>query len=304
MATQAEGILVTAGQIYVNSLDAAPRETDVISGVASIDAGEITADEITVSNLNLSGELVATGDTRFTGLTTLNRVTVTQFGVDVPSSQLFNNFQVGVDNFSIDTSRQDLVIVNGNVVATNVFISDTLKTSSGTFLIDQNASNVLKISGNAFSSNLNVGTQLIVGSEVTAGTDSNVAVFKNGNVVVQDGFLRIIGDVDITGNLAITEIPDYTSVNNLVVSNAVIQMGTGNNGTYDTAVLMVDEPGASNIFLGYTQNDDTFKLSRTFGGPTTANFTLDSSNTTNLHILGEFYTQNNAGIANLSLIHI
>ena len=44
MATQAEGILVTAGQIYVNSLDAAPRETDVISGVASIDAGEITAD--------------------------------------------------------------------------------------------------------------------------------------------------------------------------------------------------------------------------------------------------------------------
>jgi hypothetical protein len=303
MATQAEGILVTAGQIYVNSLDAAPRETDVISGVASIDAGEITADEITVSNLNLSGELVATGDTRFTGLTTLNRVTVTQFGVDVPSSQLFNNFQVGVNDFSIDTSRQDLVIVNGNVLATNVFVSDTLKTSSGTFLIDQNASNVLKISGNTFSSNLNVGTQLIVGSEVTAGTDSNVAVFKNGNVVVQDGFLRIIGDVDITGNLAITEIPDYTSVNNLVVSNAVIQMGTGNNGTYDTAVLMVDEPGASNIFLGYTQNDDTFKLSRTFGGPTTANFTLDSSNTTNLHILGEFYTQNNAGIANSAPMH-
>jgi hypothetical protein len=303
MATQAEGILVTAGQIYVSSLDAAPRETDVISGVASIDAGEITADEITVSNLNLSGELVATGDTRFTGLTTLNRVTVTQFGVDVPSSQLFNNFQVGVNDFSIDTSRQDLVVVNGNVVATNVFVSDTLKTSSGTFLIDQNASNVLKISGNTFSSNLSVGTQLIVGSEVAASTDSNVAVFKNGNVVVQDGFLRIIGDVDITGNLAITEIPDYTSVNNLVVSNAVIQMGTGNNGTYDTAVLMVDQPGASNIFLGYTQNDDTFKLSRTFGGPTTANFALDSSNTTNLHILGEFYTQNNAGIANSAPMH-
>ena len=303
MATQAEGILVTAGQIYVSSLDAAPRETDVISGVASIDAGEITADEITVSNLNLSGELVATGDTRFTGLATFNRTTVTQFGVDVPSSQLFNNFQVGVDNFSIDTSRQDLVIVNGNVVATNVFVSDTLKTSSGTFLIDQNASNVLKISGNTFSSNATIGTQLVVGSEVTAGTDANVAIFKNGNVVVQDGFLRIIGDVDITGNLAITEIPDYTSVNNLVVSNAVIQMGTGNNGTYDTAVLMVDQPGASNIFLGYTQNDDTFKLSRTLGGPTTANFILDSSNTTNLHILGEFYTQNNAGIANVSPMH-
>lgn len=303
MATQAEGILVTAGQIYVSSLDAAPRETDIISGVASIDAGEITADEITVSNLNLSGELIATGDTRFTGITTLNRSTVTQLGINVPTAQLFNNFQVGVDDFSIDTSRQDLVIINGNVVATNVFISDTLKTSSGTFLIDQNASNVLKISGNTFSSNATIGTQLTVGSEVTADTGANVAVFKNGNVVVQDGFLRIIGDVDITGNLAITEIPDYTSVNNLVVSNAVIQMGTGNNGTYDTAVLMVDQPGASNIFLGYTQSDDTFKLSRTFGGPTTDTFTLDTSNTTNLHILGELYTQNNAGIANTSPMH-
>ena len=303
MATQAEGILVTAGQIYVNSLDAAPRETDVISGVASIDAGEITADEITVSNLNLSGSLLATGSTQFTSILQMNRATATQIGIGIPSGQLLNDFQVGVDDFSINPNRQNLVIVNGNVVSTNIFATNTIKTTNDNFLVESGASNVVKVTGNTFSSNLTVGTQLVVGSEVTAGTDSNVAVFKNGNVVVQDGFLRIFGDVDISGNLAITEIPDYTSVNNLVVSNAVIQMGTGNNGTYDTAVLMVDQPGASNIFLGYTQNDDTFKLSRTFGGPTTANFTLDSSNTTNLHILGEFYTQNNAGIANSTPMH-
>ena len=303
MATQAEGILVTAGQIYVNSLDAAPRETDVISGVASIDAGEITADEITVSNLNLSGSLLATGSTQFTSILQMNRATAIQIGIGIPSGQLLNDFQVGVDDFSINPNRQNLVIVNGNVVSTNIFATNTIKTTNDNFLVESGASNVVKVTGNTFSSNLTVGTQLVVGSEVTAGTDSNVAVFKNGNVVVQDGFLRIFGDVDISGNLAITEIPDYTSVNNLVVSNAVIQMGTGNNGTYDTAVLMVDQPGASNIFLGYTQNDDTFKLSRTFGGPTTANFTLDSSNTTNLHILGEFYTQNNAGIANSTPMH-
>ncbi len=303
MATQAEGILVTAGQIYVNSLDAAPRETDVISGVASIDAGEITADEITVSNLNLSGSLLATGSTQFTSILQMNRATATQIGIGIPSGQLLNDFQVGVDDFSINPNRQNLVIVNGNVVSTNIFATNTIKTTNDKFLVESGASNVVKVTGNTFSSNLTVGTQLVVGTEVTVGTDSNVAVFKNGNVVVQDGFLRIFGDVDISGNLAITEIPDYTSVNNLVVSNAVIQMGTGNNGTYDTAVLMVDQPGASNIFLGYTQNDDTFKLSRTFGGPTTANFTLDSSNTTNLHILGEFYTQNNAGIANSTPMH-
>ena len=303
MATQADGILVTAGQIYVSSLDAAPRETDVISGVASIDAGEITADEITVSNLNMSGSLFATGSTQFTSILQMNRATASQIGIGVPSAQLFNDFQVGIDDFSINSSRQDLVVVHGNVVSTNLFATNTIKTTNDAFLVESGASNVVKVSGNTFSTNLTVGTQLIVGSEVDPATDSNIAVFKNGNVVVQNGFLKITGDVEITGNLAITEIPDYISVTNLVVSNAVIQMGTGNNGTYDTAVLMVDQVGASNIFLGYTRVDDTFKLARTFGGPENQNFTLDSSKTTNLHILGELYTQNNAGIANTTPMH-
>ena len=303
MATQADGILVTAGQIYVSSLDAAPRETDVISGVASIDAGEITADEITVSNLNMSGSLFATGSTQFTSILQMNRATASQIGIGVPSAQLFNDFQVGIDDFSINPSRQDLVVVHGNVVSTNLFATNTIKTTNDAFLVESGASNVVKVSGNTFSTNLTVGTQLIVGSEVDPATDSNIAVFKNGNVVVQNGFLKITGDVEITGNLAITEIPDYISVTNLVVSNAVIQMGTGNNGTYDTAVLMVDQVGASNIFLGYTRVDDTFKLARTFGGPENQNFTLDSSKTTNLHILGELYTQNNAGIANTTPMH-
>ena len=298
------GKLVKAGQIFVTSLDATPRESDILTGLASIDAGEITADEITVANLVITGELVAIAETvEFAGVTNVYRMTSTQIGIGVPSSQLFNEFQVGVNDFSVNRNRQNLVIVNGNVVSTNLFATNTIKTTNNKFLVESGASNVVKVTGNTFSSNLTVGTQLVVGSEVTLDTDANVAVFKNGNVVIQDGFLRIFGDVDITGNLAITEIPDYTSVNNLVVSNAVIQMGTGNDGTYDTAVLMVDQPGASNIFFGYTQDDDTFKLSRTFGGPTTATFILDSSNTTNLHIFGEFYTQNNAGIANSTPMH-
>ena len=291
------GKLVKAGQIFVTSLDATPRESDVLSGLASIDAGEITADEITVSNLTITGQLLADAETvQFTGTTNVNRMTATQIGIGIASGQLLNEFQVGVDAFSINTTRENLVIVNGNMVTTNLFATKTIKTTDTTFLVDSEASNVLNITGNTYSTNVMVGRQLLVGTEAPEG--SNVAIFENGNVVIRNGILQIFGDVDISGNLAITEIPSYTSVNNLVVSNAVIQMGTGNNGSYDTAILMVDEPGASNIFLGYTQNDDTFKLTRTFGGPENQTFTLDTSNTTNLHIFGELYTQNNVGIAN------
>ena len=62
MAFQADGPLVSVGKIYVGSLDAAPREEDVITGVASIDTGELTADEIVVANLVLSGQLTSTGN--------------------------------------------------------------------------------------------------------------------------------------------------------------------------------------------------------------------------------------------------
>ena len=128
-----------------------------------------------------------------------------------------------------------------------------------------------QITGNTFSTNAAIGTHLLVGNEA-ASDGSNIAVFEKGNVVVRDGFLRVFGDVDITGNLAITEIPDYTSVNNLVVSNAVIQMAFGNNGTYDMALLMKDVDEKSNIFFGYTHAGDKMRLSRTYGGPTTATF--------------------------------
>ena len=80
------GKLVKAGQIFVTSLDATPRETDILTGLASIDAGEITADEITVSNLNITGELVAIAETvQFAGTTNVFRMTATQVGIGTES---------------------------------------------------------------------------------------------------------------------------------------------------------------------------------------------------------------------------
>jgi hypothetical protein len=294
------GKLVRAGQIFVTSLDATPRESDILTGLASIDAGEITADEIQVANLKITGELTSTSDTtQFAGTTNVNRLTATQVGIGTDNP--INDFQIGTTDLIVNRTVQNLVTVQGNVVSTNVFATDTFKTTNDKFSVDATASNVLTIDGNTASTNSTITKQLTVGTGVTAGTDSNVAVFENGNVVVRDGFLRVFGNVDISGNLAITEIPSYTSVDNLVVSNAVIQMGKGNNGTYDMAVLMRDgATDTGNVFLGYTHADDQFKLSRTYGTPEDANFTMDSANTVNLHVFGDVYTQNNVGIANTS----
>ena len=292
------GRTVRFDQIFVTSLDAAPRETDVLSGLASIDAGEITADQIQVANLIITNKVTASVEsTEFTGLTNVFRFTATQVGIG--TNNPVNPFQVGEDRVIINENLEHLVAIQGNVISTNVLATNILKTENDKFFVDANASNVLKITGNTFSTNATIGTHLLVGNEA-ASDGSNIAVFEKGNVVIRDGFLNVTGNVSITGNLAITEIPDYTSINNLVVSNAVIQMAFGNNGTYDMALLMKDADEKSNIFLGYTHDGDKMRLSRTFGGPTTATFhdILDSANTVNLHVYGDIYTQNNVGIAN------
>src|SRR6056300_572749 len=293
------GKLVRAGQIFVTSLDATPRETDVLTGLASIDAGEITADEIVVANLKITGELTSISDTtQFAGTTNVNRLTATQVGIGTDNP--INDLQIGTNDLIVNRTVQNLVTVRGNVVSTNVLATDTFKTTNDSFVVDADNSNVITVTGNTVSTNVTVNKHLHVGTDIVQDTGANVAVFENGNVVIRDGFLQVFGNIDVSGNLSITEIPSYTSVNNLVVSNAVILMGDGNNGTYDMAVLMHDQDGESNVFFGYTHTDDTMKLSRTTGGPTTANFTMDSANTVNLHVFGELYTQNNVGIANTS----
>ena len=131
MATQADGILVTAGQIYVSSLDAAPREEDIISGVASIDAGEITADEITVSNLNMSGSLTATGDMELTAFTNIFRMTATQVGIGTTNP--VNDFQVGINDVVINRQAPQLLKITGNTFSTNVTTSNILRTENNKF---------------------------------------------------------------------------------------------------------------------------------------------------------------------------
>jgi hypothetical protein len=302
------GRTVRFDQIFVTSLDAAPRETDVLSGLASIDAGEITADQIQVANLTITNKVTANVEsTEFTGLTNVYRFTATQVGIGTDNPT--NEFQLGSDSVIMNRNLQDLITIQGNTVSTNLFATNILKTTNDKFFVDANGSNVLEVTGNTTTTNASVATFLSVGSEVDPATDSNIAVFENGNVVVKNGVLRIFGNTEMVGNLSITEIPDYLQVNSLVLANAVIQMATdptntgpfsGNDGTYDMATLMVQKAGDANIFFGYTQSDDTMKLGRTLGGPLNQTFTIDPNTTTNLHVFGDIYTQNNIGIANTS----
>lgn len=304
-------------------MDADPTEQDILTTVRSIITSEIEADEIVVDRIGIantaptksfsigadlfmqSGQEVILDVSKTVKTARMN---VTD-KIGVKTTNPLHDFQVG-DNqeFFIGVGNRDLVTINGNVLASNLILTNQLELADKV-KINNSDSNVLEVTGNTFTTNATVGSFLSVGNELDPDTDSNVAVFENGNVVVKNGVLRIFGNTEMVGNLSITEIPDYLEVNSLVISNAVIQMATdptntgafaGNDGNYDMAMLMVQNAGDANVFFGYTQSDDTMKLGRTFGGPLTQSFTIDPATTTNLQIFGELYTQNNVGIANTS----
>jgi hypothetical protein len=317
------GRTVRFDHIFVSNMDADPTEQDILTTVRSIITSEIEADEIVVDRIGIANTVPTKSfsigadlfmqsgqeiilDVSKTVKTA--RMNVTD-KIGVKTTNPLHDFQVG-DNqeFFIGVGNRDLVTINGNVLASNLILTNQLELADK-IKINNSDSNVLHVTGNTFTTNATVGSFLSVGNELDPATDSNVAVFENGNVVVKNGVLRIFGNTEMVGNLSITEIPDYLQVNSLVISNAVIQMATdptntgafsGNDGTYDMATLMVQNAGDANVFFGYTQSDDTMKLGRTFGGPLTQNFTIDPATTTNLHIFGELYTQNNVGIANTS----
>ena len=296
------GKLLRAGQIFVTSLDATPRESDILTGLASIDAGEITADEITVANLNISGDLSSTGDMQLSAFTNIFRMSATQIGIG--TNNPVNDFQVGTNDFIINRNVQNLVTVKGNVASTNVIATTILRTANNAFLVDSAGSNVLRVNGNTYSTNVTVGKHLTVGPSTVG--DANVAVFQNGNVVIQNGTLDILGDIVVAGNVNITDDLTYRTANNLIVSNAVIQMADGvPGGAFDSGLIMTDDGGVeANLVYGFSTTNHELFFGRTFGSAYTVGgpgadqtISLDS-NTVNVHVYGDFYTDGNVGVAN------
>lgn len=311
------GRTVRFDQIYVSSLDADPIEQDVLTGVRSIVAGEVEADKIVativgVANTNPTKSFTVGNKffidkddpytLRVTDDTELNRLFLSKLAIETLNPT--TTIQVK-DNLFVDTTEgaRSLLRIVGNTFSTNVIASNIIATDNRKLEINSIGSNILSVSGNTYSTNIHAGKYLYVGNEKDT-NQSNVALFKDGNVVVENGFLKVYGGVNIYGNISVTESTAYTSVENLVVSNAVIQMGTGNDGSFDTGILMIDNPSRSNILAGYVHSDNEFKLSRTFGGPETAAFTVDTANTVNLHVYGSLYTDSNVGIKNTAPMHV
>jgi hypothetical protein len=306
-------------QVFVTSLDADPVEQDVLTDVKSIitkeiDVEVITAEKFAISNTNPTknisiGSNVFVDDTATNIVLDVTKGTRTErlyvndkLGIAAPNAT--NEFQVGPNNeLVIDRANEHLLTLKGNVSATNVLVSNIINVDD-TLVIDRMGSNVLKVVGNTHTTNISVENYLSVGTTKNINPGSNVAVFHDSNVCIDQGHLTINGNLHVNGNVFITETPQYQTIINLVVSNNAIQQAATNNknNPFDNALIMTEgaDASVSNLVIGYQFSNNEFVVGRTQMAPIDTKIHIDQSNTVNLHVYGQMFADGNVGVANTS----
>ena len=321
-------------QIYVASLEAEPVETETLTGVNSILTREIEANEIKLIEIEGIKGRIALGNNIPTKQFSIgNKLYIDKDATHVfdlqasgKADRIFINnqlsigttnptkaFQVNdgdINKVSIDLTGSDLMTVNGNLVATNVIVDNRMNFGSN-LIIDGKQSNVIIVTGGIKASNISLGSNVIISDTGLGGAASsqypnNVAVIT-GNVTI-DGGMYIYGNTRMVGNLFVEEQATYQRIVNLIIADTTIVFGEGNDGTAEPMLLYTHDEDESNIGFGFKDDGrpgigKEMALFRTEGGPLSTVFTIDDSESTNLHIYGDIYTSNSVGVANIFPTH-
>jgi hypothetical protein len=311
-------------QIYVASLEAEPVENETLTGVNSILTREIEANEIKLDTINnVKGRLALSNAVPTKQFSLGNKLFMDTDDTIVfdlkergRASRFFvtNQLAVGTTNptkafqvnsgatrkVDIDLTGRNLMTVSGNLVSTNVIVNDKL-TLGSKIVVDSLASNVISVVGAIQSSNVNVGSNIAFSDE-----GSNVAII-NGNVF-QNGYLNLVGNISVTGNITVSETATYIAAQDLRVANVVIHSGFGNGVlSRETAFVMTPGVGYSNVAVGFVGGargrEMAFFQTDAYGGYNSEQINVDDTKLVNVHVYGDIYTSNNIGANNTFPTH-
>jgi hypothetical protein len=216
----------------------------------------------------------------------------TQFGVNT-TAPIFP-FQVNdtTKRVFVDNAGQDLFNVEGNVSCENIIVSQGIS-----------AEGDLTLTGNIVATKITIQEGLEFGSNIVIDDVGDPVLGIIGNVDTT-GDMTIVGNLYVNGNVYITDTSIYARQDNLSVTNAILEVGAGNDtGTFDTAVLFHQDP--SNVFIGYFPGigGEELKIGRTITGPADENIVVLEDANVDVRVYGNVYTYHNIGAANINPVH-
>jgi hypothetical protein len=215
----------------------------------------------------------------------------TQLGVNTNSAVF--PFQVNETNrVYVDNQGAHLLVAEGNILCSNLIISQGIS-----------AEGDLTLTGNITATKITIDQGLEFGANLVI-DDVGDPVFQVTGNVDTNGDLTVYGNLYVEGNVYITDTSIYGRQENLSVTNAILEVGSGNDsGTFDTAVLFHQDP--SNVFIGYFPGagGDELKVGRTISGPADDNITVLTDSNVDVHVYGNLYASHCLGAGNIAPVH-
>jgi len=226
-----------------------------------------------------------------------------QFGIKTTNPNY--DFEVGDADFFVDLQAGEdanTAGVDGRFRASNIYATHDLQVGSNVIIDGTGtATDALVVNGNLLATKVTASEGLSFGSNLEFNdTGSNIAVFA-GNVSIGNltkrGELVAFGNVQIFGNLHVSDNPTYVSYTNSSTTDSIIEMGVGGGADNDTA-LVYHQYNESNVFVGYIHGPkDELILGRTQYGPADQTI-IPTSEEINVSVIGTLYSSSRLAVAN------
>jgi hypothetical protein len=222
-----------------------------------------------------------------------------QYALDILDSNGQRVFFVDVDN-PTNAITVDGGIAMGALTARSAIIGN----DTSNVVIDTTSSDLLVVNGNLLASKVTAIDGLSFGSNILLNDTAATVLDLTGNVTMTNSIVEITGNLKVTGNLEVTDFATYTQPTNLAVESPVIQMGVGATAATDTAILF-HQYDESNAFIGFLHDVTTpaeFVVGRTQAAPNFVEIT-PTSEEVNVHVLGKVFVDSNVCVGNTNPHH-
>lgn len=218
------------------------------NGNVVIENTTFAGNDVTVpGNTTMTGTLTVGGTATFNGAIDSNSTVAISGNITLDGTTTQSITQTGSGNLSISSTNASVVIEGSTFTGSDMTLPGNLTMSSTTATITHNAA-----SGNLSISSTN-------GNVVVEGT-----TFSGNNATIP-GNLTVSGNLSVVGNIT------QTSVNNIVVADALIKLADGNTGTINLTGTYQQTGSSSFAGLVYSASPDaSFKFFTSTTEPTTS----------------------------------
>ena len=232
------------------------------AGIANIGTLAVTGNGTVAGTLGVTGNATA-GNVTTVGTANIGTLAVTGNGTVAGTLGVTGNANVG------NLGTAGLIVATGNITGGNVTTAGIANIGTLEVTGNSNVAGTLGVTGNATVGNLttagtaNVGTLIVTGNSNISGNFNVSGNITGNNLISINGIygngLNISGDAVITGNLAVQGNLTYIDIEDLRVSDPIIQLGGGANGNalvandgYDRGTLLSYYTTAQgNAFMGW-----------------------------------------------------